>query len=45
VVVLVEGVERNKARLLSDGSVVLAWTWMRVWARRKARSYLEAEER
>ena len=42
VVVLVEAVERNKARLRSDDSVVLAWTWMRIWARRKARSYLGA---
>ena len=41
--VVVEAVEGDKARLSSDGFVVLAWTWTRVQARRKAHSYsLEA---
>jgi hypothetical protein len=34
----VEAVEGDKVRLASGGSVVLAWTWMRKWVRRRALS-------
>jgi hypothetical protein len=34
----VEAVEGDKVHLASGDSVVLAWTWMRTWARRRALS-------
>ena len=40
---MAEAVEGDKARSSSGDFVVLVWTWMRVWARRRDRSYsLEA---
>ena len=40
---MAEAVGGDKARSSSGDFVVLVWTWMRVWARRRARSYsLEA---